>query len=191
MKIYKKYKSLINKILLIAFTLLLIFIYFKVGTINTIVNIVFIGFIFAYTLNPLRNYISEKFNISKRISSIILIILIVSLVLLTLYIVLPTIFRESLNFGDMLDNIEKYINDLAIKLKINDVSFFQSIYTEINEEVNRYLSGFSSNFLENMMSVLENLVSFAIIPIVTYYFLVDGDLIYNKILLVLPTEKEL
>ncbi|MDZ7543428.1 AI-2E family transporter, partial [Clostridium perfringens] len=29
------------------------------------------------------------------------------------------------------------------------------------------------------------------IPIVTYYFLVDGDLIYNKLLLILPTEKRI
>ncbi|CDG01527.1 Putative Permease [Clostridium chauvoei JF4335] len=106
-----------------------------------------------------------------------------------LYLVVPTILKESLNFGEMLDNIEKYISDLAIKLKINDISFFQSIYTQINEEVNRFLSGFSNNFIENMMGIFENLVSFAIVPIVTYYFLVDGDLIYNKILLILPTEK--
>ncbi|MBX7414261.1 AI-2E family transporter, partial [Clostridium chauvoei] len=129
------------------------------------------------------------FNISKRISSIILIIFIVTLILIMLYLVVPTILKESLNFGEMLDNIEKYISDLAIKLKINDISFFQSIYTQINEEVNRFLSGFSNNFIENMMGIFENLVSFAIVPIVTYYFLVDGDLIYNKILLILPTEK--
>ncbi|ATD54876.1 AI-2E family transporter [Clostridium chauvoei] len=189
MKIYKKYKTLINKIILITLILLSIFIYFKVDTINNIVNIVFIGFIFAYALNPIRNSISERFNISKRISSIILIIFIVTLILIMLYLVVPTILKESLNFGEMLDNIEKYISDLAIKLKINDISFFQSIYTQINEEVNRFLSGFSNNFIENMMGIFENLVSFAIVPIVTYYFLVDGDLIYNKILLILPTEK--
>ena len=189
MKIYKKYKTLINKIILITLILLSIFIYFKVDTINNIVNIVFIGFIFAYALNPIRNSISERFNISKRISSIILIIFIVTLILIMLYLVVPTILKESLNFGEMLDNIEKYISDLAIKLKINDISFFQSIYTQINEEVNRFLSGFTNNFIENMMGIFENLVSFAIVPIVTYYFLVDGDLIYNKILLILPTEK--
>ncbi|MBX7356088.1 AI-2E family transporter [Clostridium chauvoei] len=189
MKIYKKYKTLINKIILITLILLSIFIYFKVDTINNIVNIVFIGFIFAYALNSIRNSISERFNISKRIASIILIIFIVTLILIMLYLVVPTILKESLNFGEMLDNIEKYISDLAIKLKINDISFFQSIYTQINEEVNRFLSGFSNNFIENMMGIFENLVSFAIVPIVTYYFLVDGDLIYNKILLILPTEK--
>ena len=36
---------------------------------------------------------------------------------------------------------------------------------------------------------MENLINLAIVPIIAYYFLVDGDIIYNKLMLVFPTEK--
>ena len=43
--------------------------------------------------------------------------------------------------------------------------------------------------VDNLISSLESIISLAIVPIVTYYFLVDGELIFNKLLLILPTEK--
>ena len=37
----------------------------------------------------------------------------------------------------------------------------------------------------------ENMLSLAIVPITTYYFLADSKLIYNKLLLLLPTDKRI
>ena len=76
-------------------------------------------------------------------------------------------------------------------MNLNDISFFESIYNQISEEVNIFFSKVTDNLLENLMVCFESLVSLAIVPIVTYYFLVDGDLIYNKLLLILPTEKRI
>ncbi|GAA0107241.1 MULTISPECIES: AI-2E family transporter [Clostridium] len=191
MLIYKKYKKIINSILVILSILLILILYIKIKTISSIVNIIFIGFILAYALKPLRDTISEKFKLSKKISSISIILTIFLGLILLSYIVIPSIIRESYNIGYILDNIDEYVKNIVYKLNLNDISFFESIYNQISEEVNIFFSKVTDNLLENLMVCFESLVSLAIVPIVTYYFLVDGDLIYNKLLLILPTEKRI
>ncbi|WP_291651385.1 AI-2E family transporter [Clostridium sp.] len=191
MLIYKKHKKIINSILIILSILLILILYIKIKTISSIVNIIFIGFILAYALKPLRDTISEKFKLSKRISSISIILTIFFSLILLSYIVIPSIIRESYNIGYILDNIDEYVKNIVYKLNLNDISFFESIYNQISEEANIFFSKVTDNFLENLMLCFESLISLAIVPIVTYYFLVDGDLIYNKLLLILPTEKRI
>ena len=191
MLIYKKYKKIINSILVILSILLILILYIKIKTISSIVNIIFIGFILAYALKPLRDTISEKFKLSKKISSTSIILTIFLGLILLSYIVIPSIIRESYNIGYILDNIDEYVKNIVYKLNLNDISFFESIYNQISEEVNIFFSKVTDNLLENLMVCFESLVSLAIVPIVIYYFLVDGDLIYNKLLLILPTEKRI
>ncbi|MBU3135590.1 AI-2E family transporter [Clostridium gasigenes] len=186
-----KHKKIINKILIVVVIILVPLIYIKIAPVKTLVDILLISFIFAYGLKPISNNVSEKFNLKKRTSSIIIIVAIVVITVMLLYLMIPAIIKESSNFGAMMDNIELYIKDIARKLKIDDLPIFNSLYMQINEKINIFLGGFSNNFLENIISASENIISCAIIPIVTYYFLVDGELIYNKILLILPTRKRI
>jgi len=102
---------------------------------------------------------------------------------------IPSIIRESYNFGNILDNIDIYVEDLAKKLNINNISFFDVVYGRISDETNIFFRNFSNSLVDNLISSLESIISLAIVPIVTYYFLVDGELIFNKLLLILPTEK--
>lgn len=184
-----KYKALLKKLFFILLPVLIIFIYIKSETIKDIANIILIAFTFAYTLKPLRNAISEKFNITKRISSIIIIIIIVIGITLLLYMIIPKLLKEGFNFEGILENLNLYMQELAYKLNINNVKVFDNFYNEINEGINGYIENFSNNFLENIMGIFTNLISCAVIPVVTYYFLVDGDIICNKLLLIFPTEK--
>lgn len=108
-----------------------------------------------------------------------------------LYILIPSILKESNNIGDIIGNIDDYIDGLYSKLKINDIEFLKNIYVIINEKLNTFLVSFSESFLTNILEGMENIISLAIIPIVTYYFLVDGELLFNKLLLILPTEKRI
>lgn len=186
-----KHKNIINKVLIIVALIILPVIYLKVTPIKTLVNIIMISFIFAYTLKPISSSISERFNVKKRTSSIIIILTIIVSIIVITYLMVPAIIRESSNFGNMMDNVEIYLNDIAKKLNVDNLPIFKNLYNQINEKVNVYLGSFSNNFLERLISASENIITCAIIPIVTYYFLVDGELIYNKILLILPTKKRI
>ncbi|MDU5105978.1 AI-2E family transporter [Clostridium sp.] len=175
--------------LLIILLIIIIILYLKLKTLNSIVNIIFISFILAYTLKPLRNILCDKIKIKKRTSSIIIILSIIFSISIFVYILIPSIIRESYNFGNILDNIDIYVEDLAKKLNINNISFFDVVYGRISDETNIFFRNFSNSLVDNLISSLESIISLAIVPIVTYYFLVDGELIFNKLLLILPTEK--
>lgn len=188
---YKKNKKIINLIILILVIFLIFILYFKIETINSVVNIILISLIFSYSLKPIRNILTERLRLNKRVASIIIILGIFIIIGIFLYILIPSILKESNNITDIIGNIDDYIDVLYSKLKINEIEFLKNIYVIINEKLNTFLVTFSESFLTNILEGIENIISLAIIPIVTYYFLVDGELLFHKLLLILPTEKRI
>lgn len=187
----KKYKSIFIKVLLVIVLIGIITIYFLSDSISSVVNLIVVSFIISYAIRPIRDYFCDRFKLSKRISSLIIIFLTVALFGAIVYFIVPTIINESRNFGAMLDSIEEYLIDISNKFNLSDLSLFETAYIQINEKVNLFLSSLSNNLIENIVAILENLVGFAIVPVVSYYFLSDGERIYNKLLLIFPTDKRI
>lgn len=187
----KKYKSIFIKVLLVIVLITLISIYFLSDSVSSVVNLIVVSFIISYAIRPIRDYFCDRFKLSKRISSLIIIFLTVALFGAIVYFIVPTIINESRNFGTMLDSIEEYLIDISNKFNLSDLSLFETAYIQINEKVNLFLSSLSNNLIENIVAILENLVGFAIVPVVSYYFLSDGERIYNKLLLIFPTDKRI
>lgn len=186
----KKHKILMLKsIIYIVFILSIIMVYVFVEPIRAVVNLLLISFIIAYTLKPLRNYLSEKLKLSSKKSSLLIILIFLLSFIGILYCIIPSILKESGNFGVMLDSIEEYVLSAANKFKIDRLPVFETIYIQIGEKINMMLSNFSNNLVDNMIAIGENIVGLTVVPITTYYFLADGDLIYNKLLLIFPTDK--
>ncbi|WP_304681333.1 AI-2E family transporter [uncultured Clostridium sp.] len=187
-----KHKKLICKsIIAMALIILSIFIYLYFTPIRDVINLLVISFIIAYTLKPLRNYFSEKLNISAKKSSLLIIFLLLLSFVGLLYSIVPSIIKESGNFGIMLDSIEEYILNLAVKFKLDRLPIFETIYMQIGEKINMILSSASTNLIDNMILLGENIVALAVVPITIYYLLADGDLIYKKLLLIFPTDKRI
>ena len=102
---------------------------------------------------------------------------------------IAAILKESGNFGVMLDSIEEYVLALATRFKLDRLPVFETVYLQVGEKINMILSNASTNLVDNMILLGENIVGLAVVPITTYYLLADGHLIYNKLLLVFPTDK--
>ena len=185
-----KHKNLIYKtIISVVLVVISIAIYIYFTPIRDVINLLLISFIIAYTLKPLRNCLSERFNISAKKSSLLIILLVLLAFIGLLYCIVPSILKESGNFGVMLDSIEEYVLALAARFKLDKLPVFETIYLQIGEKINMVLSSVSTNLVDNMISIGENIVALAVVPITTYYLLADGHLIYNKLLLVFPTDK--
>ncbi len=185
-----KNKKLIYKTIIAIVLLILSIVIYKYFTpIRDVINLLVISFIIAYTLKPLRNCLSDRLNISPKKSSLLIILLFLLALFGLLYCIVPSMLNESDNFGVMLDSIEEYVLALASKFKLDRLPIFETIYIQIGEKINMVISSFTTNLVDNMISVGENLVGLAVIPITTYYLLADGELIYNKLLLVFPTDK--
>ena len=187
---FKKYKGLIVKLIIsIIIAISIVMIYAFVEPIRAVTNLLIISIVIAYTLKPLRNYFCEKLHISYKKSSLLIILLLLLSFVGLIYCIVPTMLNESGNFGVMLDSIEEYILSLAARFKLDRIPIFETIYIQIGEKINMILSNTSTHLVDNLIDMGENLVTLAIVPITTYYFLADSKLIYNKLLLVLPTDK--
>ena len=124
MLISNKGKKIIKYIIITLLIITILVLYLKIKTINNIVNIIFLSFILAYTLKPLRDILSDKFKIKKRTSSIIIVFSILLTIVLFFYILIPSILKETYNLGSILDNVDNYVEALAKKMNIDNISFF-------------------------------------------------------------------
>ena len=83
---------------------------------------------------------------------------------------MPSIFEESHNIGNILDNMDEYINKIANKINLRDTETFELIYEQISEKINLCYKAVFNKGSRLPYKLFESLVTIAIIPIVTYYF---------------------
>lgn len=188
----KKYKALIIKCILIALLVLAcILIYVYIEPVRAVINVLIVSLIIAYTLKPLKNYICKNLNISASKSALLIILLLILFFIGLLYCIIPAIINESGKFGGMLDSIEIYILNIVERFNLNRLPIFETIYIQVGEKINMLLGGLSNNLVDNMINVMENLIGLAVVPIIIYYLLADGEVIYNRLLLIFPTNKRI
>jgi predicted PurR-regulated permease PerM len=185
----KNYKKLIFRISLIMIMLGLVLMYLYVESVNSVTNLIFISFIISYSVKPIRDFISEKFRLSYKAASLIIILSSLISFGALLYFIIPTIIKESSNIGPMIDSINGYVLKVADKFNVDNLPIFELAYGQIGEKLNTYITNLSNNLVDNLIGIMGNIIGLAIVPIVAYYFLADGDRIYNKLLLIFPTEK--
>jgi predicted PurR-regulated permease PerM len=185
----RKHKKLILTILILLCVVGFISAYFINHSINTIVNIIVISFILAYTLSPIREMFQAKLKVSKRISSILVIFTIMSIITMCIIVIVPALFNEISNVSNIFKSINNFFEETVGKYNFNNNSAMNVIYNKILEKGNAIWINFSENAVDNLIVLSDNIISFAIIPIMIYYFLCDGDKIYTKCLLLLPTKK--
>ena len=185
----RKHKKLILSILILLCVVGLILAYFFNHSINTIVNIIVMSFILAYTLSPIRDTFEAKLKVSKRTASILVISIIVGIVTTCIIVIVPALFNEIANISNIFEKINNFLEEVAVKYNLNNILAINVIYNEILEKGNTIWINFSENAVDNLIKFSDNIISFAIIPIMIYYFLCDGNKIYTKSLLLLPTEK--
>ena len=185
----KKHKKMILLVITLLLGIILILAYLFNDSINAIINIILISFILAYTLTPIRDAIEGKLGVSKKNASILVILMVLGVIVTCIIVIVPTLFNELLNISNVFENIRSFLEETLSKFNKNGVITNSAIYNEILEKGNVFWMNFSESVVEKLMNIGDDMMLFAIVPIMIYYFLCDGNKIYNKILLLLPTEK--
>lgn len=185
----RKHRKLIISIIIFTCVVALILAYFFNNSLNTIVNIIIIAFILAYTLSPIRDTFEVKLKVSRKIASILVITIIISIVATCIIVIVPALFNEMVNIGNIFNNISNFLADMSEKFNLKKILLANLLYSDILEKGNTIWIKFSENAVDNLIKFSDNIISFAIIPVMIYYFLCDGNKIYSKSLLLLSTEK--
>jgi predicted PurR-regulated permease PerM len=185
----KKHKKQILFALTLLFFLIIILSYLYNEPIRTTINIIISSFVLAYTLSPIRDLFESKLKVSRKSASILVILIIIGIVTTCIIVIVPTLFSEIANISNIFENMNDFLKEVFGKVSLNNNITTNVIYNEIIEEANSVWINFSENAVDRLMSLGTNLLSLSIIPIMVYYFLCDGSKIYNKMLLLLPTQK--
>ncbi|KHD37974.1 permease [Clostridium acetobutylicum] len=182
----KIYRYIILIIGIILTYILLYLLFKKVKILSEIIYIILVAFLIAYTVKPFHKYLVKK-GLSARKSAAFLLGSLTFFCILFMFFLVPSIFKETLNINMTKNEIQYYIEFLNKKLKptlqgMAGETFIVTIYSKFNNELREIVSKLF-NFI---MSIGKNIVDIAIVPIISYYFLADGENIRNKILVIFP-----
>ncbi|WP_127836401.1 AI-2E family transporter [Clostridium prolinivorans] len=178
----KIYKSVI--IYIIFFVIL--YISLKSSVIKEVYYLVFVSFIISYCLRPLTQILTHR-GISKKISVVLILFMFVIFILGTFIILIPSIFKESLNMSFAFSQIKIFIGNFYEKLKLlsNNKTIY-AILDTIYSNINKIVIDIFNKMFNGTLKIGENILSLAVVPIVVYYFLVDSEIISNKFFILFP-----
>ncbi|MCH5138390.1 AI-2E family transporter [Clostridiaceae bacterium UIB06] len=183
-----KRKKIYKYIIFFLVILLVVLISLKSSVIREVLFMLFISFTIAYTLKPIQKKMEQR-GLNKSTAALILICMLILIVLATFVILIPSMLKESLNLNNTLESIQRFVDKFYLKLKpISNNKTMYIIMDNIYEKINNYLIGELANIFDGLVKVWQNIVTIAVIPIIVYYFLSDGDYIENKLLNFLPVK---
>ncbi|SHE89642.1 AI-2E family transporter [Clostridium fallax] len=182
-------KNIIIKFLIVFLIVLIIFFLLKIKIVKEIVEILVISFILSYTLRPLYKYICKKININKRVIAAVLVISIPSIIILLISFMIPSLFSEELNMEGIVEIGGKIEQWLFKNVDSKNFSFINDMWIQVSNKLNNIIINLSQSLLNGLIGFIENILSLAVIPVVTYYFLADSALISNKFYLLFPINK--
>ncbi|GIM27920.1 AI-2E family transporter [Clostridium polyendosporum] len=182
-------RKLVVNIIIVGLLVLCIILYIKLKIIREVISILLFSFILSYSLKPLYKIIVIKARVNKRITAALLILGLVGLFIAAFVFLIPSLFKESSNIEQIINSGENFVDWISNKIKINNYKIFNTINEQITEKINVIFVELSEKTFDWIIDLSENILSLAVVPVVTYYFLADGELIGNKILILLPMNK--
>jgi len=185
-KISKKKLAMIVISIIILVVIILLAI--KIPIIKQLINLVFISFILSYILKPLYMLLIKR-GVNKKVASSLIIVGLLGLIVLTFIVVIPSIFRESLNISKAINDLEQYLTNANMKIKLlNTNKVISGIMNTIYHKSNAQILVIFDKIFESIMGLGENIITYMVSPLIIYYFLCDSENMINKALIPFPPE---
>ncbi len=178
-------KRLTVTIVIAVIILVIIVLYTKSTVFKEISLIIISSYIMAYILKPFHRYLISK-GLHSKISAILIILSIFTVVILTLIFFIPNLFKESLNIEKIVYEGESIIKSIIEKLNLQNVKIINIDSRTIYDKINHMIIDFSQNVIMALIRLGDSFISLAVIPVITYYIISDGDFLRRKFLLIFP-----
>lgn len=165
----KKIKIIFYLCLISGFSILLFF-----PPTRYCIKLIISSFVLSYLLKPIVNILVYKLKINKKIASVIALLFVVFITIFLLYKIAGNIFREWDNIGKLLDALQSYIFEIQKKINLNSNSFTDQMTNSMFENINRLINNIGADFIDSIMTFSGDIFGYIIVPLMSYYFLVDG-----------------
>lgn len=167
----------------------LFFLIYNIEFIKEVLLVILCSFIIAYALRPLYCYILIKTQLNRRLVAISIILIVILFFIGIFSLLIPRILRESLNLQDLLDTFELALQSILDKFNLKKETFYEIINAQFGEKINLMIKNISTKAFYGSLALIENVIALAVVPIVSYYFLVESSLINNKLENLIPSHK--
>lgn len=187
MKTENKFKNY-KYIIIIPLILIAVYLILKNEIVASVLNLIFISFFIYYFIKPIHRFLKNK-GVNNKLGAIILILSLISLIILIVTSFVPAIFKESLNINKVILNIEQYIEEFYDRVKIlknNKSSYI--VLDKLGEKFNGSIIEFENKFFKALLNMGGDILDIAVVPIIVYYLLAEGESIKNKVLIVFPVK---
>ncbi|WP_066873116.1 AI-2E family transporter [Clostridium mediterraneense] len=187
----KNKKNLIKNLCIILAVVIIIFLIYKSTIIRETLIVLLSSFILAYSIKPIYRKILSKVDINKRLLAFLLIIGVILLFMGSIAIFIPGLLTESISLESLIAGLEEIVSTITSKINIRKEELYAIINEQFGERINIIIAGFTDRIFNWVIEFSENILALAIVPIIAYYFLADGDLIANKLLLLFSSDKRI
>lgn len=184
--------KLFNSTLIVIGILILLSLFRKYKVLGSTLSSIFIAMILAYILNPLVNKLEKK-GIKRKFGTIIVYLIIVLCLVGLGYLVIPTLTAQIASFiknlPSLLDKTAEWIDGILKSNNIANVSVLDELEKAISGYINTSSSkilNWSANAFTTITGSIGKLLSLILIPIITYFLLVDKDKIFAMVKGILP-----
>lgn len=178
-------KSL-KKVMLAIVFFILIYLAFKIRVIKNIIELLSISFILSYILRPIENKLIS-FGLNRKFSAVIIILTILGVFFSMGLFLIPSIIKDGEIISNAMNNIRKVTDIIYAKLQlINENQVMREVITSLNDKVMGYSRVALKNSFDNLIGFSENILSYAVIPVVIYYFLSETPRICHNLLTFVP-----
>lgn len=181
-------KRLYKYLIIILISILVIYLSIKSPVVKELYYLLCISFVIAYSLRPLLLVLVHK-GFNKRFAVILILTIFVAIAVGAVVVVIPSLFKESLNINNTLLKIQLFVENLYERIK--PISSNKTVYVildSIYTKSNSMLIDMFNKVFNYILSLGENMLSLAVVPLVVYYFLADSDVIFNRILVIFPSK---
>lgn len=183
---YRHYSRVIKNIL---YLLLLISVVYIILKLFIFFSPFLISIIIANLLEPLIKKCMNIFKISRKVSTILILLIIFLLIILASIITFTIMISESskllTNLNRYMPNISKSINNIVSSVDINKLnmpeeikSLFENTTTDLLYKIGEYISNILNSIL-NIITKIPNIVLYIIITFLATYF-ICSDRYYIK-----------
>ena len=157
--------------------------------IREVLGTLFASFVIAYSLKPIQGKMIEK-GLGKKLSSIILLLGLLAGVLIILIFLIPNVIKETMNISSTFDELEGLIQNINKGIEnLSTNKYFKNVISIALEKGEKILTNFFDNTFDSIFEKTGNILSIAVIPILVYYILSDGDKLGKSITVFIPHRK--
>lgn len=151
----------------------------------------FIAFVLAYSLKPVQSKMMEK-GIGKKLSSIILLMMVLSGIALLFAFLIPNIIKETLNLGNTFNELQHFIENINRSIEnLSNNRYLKNVINIALKKGESVVLTLCNNLFDGLFEKTANIFSLAVIPILMYYILADGDILSKSLIFLIPLRKRI